>query len=186
MSSSVLLSALVAGLFSSNIVASNGVGIELGTNNLSSVKNALTYSLIIFASALFASITLYIANLALISLDVVEYFAFVAMLAISVFVQIAEYLTKKLLPLFFTQTKYFVPALVSILFIMVIGAFSQAINFLHLLVIIISEGLGIMLVLCLVAGIRASHRTLTTKPVLKGNLLSLIILFFTMLAFTAL
>lgn len=185
MESAVFLSSLIAGLFSCNIVASSGVGIELGTNNLSSVKNAFTYSLIILISALFSAITLFILNLVLTELQVAEYFAVAALLTISIFVQIAEYITKKLMPLFFTQTKYFVPALVASLFIMLICAFGQADKLIHLLVLIIAEGLGIMLVLCLIAGIRSNQNYLITKPVLKGNLLSLLILFFIMLAFTA-
>lgn len=185
MGESLVLSALIAGLFSSNIVVSSGIGFELGTNNLTGAKNASVYSLIVGVCSVFSSIVLFVLNLILKSFEVESYFIVAALLVVAVFVQIAEYLAKKFMPLFFTQTKYFVPSLVSSLFIVLVCAFSQASNFLHLLLITMAESLGVFMVLVLVASIRKNNSSIQKKPILNGNVLSLVILLFVMMAFTA-
>jgi len=185
MNGALMLSILIAGLFSSNIVASSGVGVDFATNNLSSIKNATIYSLVIFCTAIFSAVGVYLANLALAASNNARFLIVVALLIVSVSVQIAEFMLKKLMPLFFTQTKYFVPSLVSTLFIMVISAFGASQGFLELLFIIICQSLGVLLVLTIIAGIRQTNSVQNKPSLLKGNLISLVILLFVMLAWTA-
>lgn len=182
---SVFLSALLAGMFSSNVVASSGVGIELGTNNLNGIKNSFVYSLIVLVTSIVSSALLFLVSYLLEIMEVETYFFVAALLMVAVIVQLAEYTTKKCLPLFFTQTKYFVPSIVSSLFVILICAFTEAKSFGSLLLIVVAEGLGTMLVLATVAGIRRSITTTKNRPILNGNLLSLVVLLFIMLTFTA-
>lgn len=185
MDGALMLSILIAGLFSSNIIASSGVGVDFATNNLSSIKNAITYSIVIFFTAIFSAASIYIANLALTAAGQASFLIVVALLIVSVSVQMAEFILKKLMPLFFTQTKYFVPSLVSTLFIMVVSAFSASQGFLELLFVIICQSLGVLLVLSIIAGIRQTNSVQNKPNLLKGNLISLVILLFVMLAWTA-
>ena len=185
MSGAVMLSILIAGLFSSNIIASSGVGVDFATNNLSTIKNSVIYSIVIFFTAIFATICIYVANLALVASGLSNFLIVVALLIVSVSVQISEFMLKKLLPLFFTQTKYFVPSLVSTLFIMVVSAFGASQGFFELLFVIFCQSLGVLLVLAIIAGIRQTNSIQNKPTLLKGNLMSLVILLFVMLAWTA-
>lgn len=185
MSLSVLVSMFAAGLFSSNVIASSGVGVDLATNSLNNLKNALYYSLVIFAVSILSAVSIYLAELAFVALEIEKFLIVASLLIVSMYVQMAEHLVKKLTPLFYTQTKYLVPSLVSTLFIVVICAFASTTTFLELITLIFFESVGVLLVLTIMAGVRNSGLVDRKHSLLKGNLVSLVILLLIMMAWTA-
>lgn len=180
-----IISMLVAGLFSANVVTMGGTGLELATNNLNTIKNALYYTFIVFVVGLLSLITLHVVNLILISYELQSYLIVVALLTISMYVQMAEYVCKKALPLFFTQTRYFVPSLVGTLFMLILSTYSSSTSLINMILDVLFISAGIMITLVLIAGIRQNYQNKNVAAVFKGNLLSLIILLLLMLAWTA-
>jgi Na+-translocating ferredoxin:NAD+ oxidoreductase RnfA subunit len=119
------------------------------------------------------------------ALKIQNFLIVAGLLIVSMYVQMGEFLVKKLSPLFYTQTKYLVPSLVSTLFIVIVCAFASTTSFLELVTLVLFECVGILLVLVIIAGIRNSGSIDNKPALLKGNLVSLIILLFIMMAWTA-
>lgn len=172
-----LLSIMLVGVITGNVISSSMVGVDLAGNNLNSIKNSLVLSLIIFGVSLLSGLGLFVTNLILVSTGNAGFFVLVAFLFVAILVQIAEYVLEKFFPVVHTNVEGFIVTLIPAIAVILFSMFTSNITFLELLLNILFTNLGITIVLTIIAGVRQNKLTYSSYEVFKGNLMTLAILF---------
>ena len=180
-----LLSIILVGIISGNVISSSMVGVDLAGNNLNSIKNGLVLSLIVFGVSLVAGIGVFVINLALVASGNSGFLVVAAFLFVAVLVQIAEYILEKFFPIVHTNLGGFIVTLIPAVAVILFSIFTSEIKFLELLLNIVFVNLGITLVLTIIAGVRQNKLTYSSYDVFKGNLMTLAILFVLAILWTA-
>ena len=185
MNITALLSALVFGTLAGNVILVSGIGLDLTSNNLNSIKNSLIFSLFVFGSLLVSGVFMYLARLALLSLDLGGFFVVVSLMIVAIIVQISEYLMMKLAPIVYTHVKDILVVLIPTLAIILLSLFSNGIKFGELILNIIFTSIGMIAVMTTISGVRQNKLTYATYDVFRGNLMTLVVLFVLALVWTA-
>ncbi len=176
---------MLAGLLSNNFLVGNCTGVDITTNGTNSFKTASVYSLVVFAVAFMSSITAYICNLILGYYGLTNMLFIISMVIVAMYVQMAEYVLKKVYPAFLKQTKYFVPILAGTMMLFVLGSLGQTYSLFKMLLLVIFDCLGVWAVLLLIAGIRKNSSHAELKDNYKGTVMSLIIVLVLTIIWTA-
>lgn len=185
MSYTSFLGVLIAGLLADNCLVANCTGADVTMMQTKSYKNASIYSLIIFAVTLCSSIVMSICSNILAFYGLHNLAFIISMVVVAVFVQLAEFVCKKVCPIFIKQTKYFVPILAGTEMMFMVGLLSASISFGYMLLYVLFNGLGVWMVLLAIAGIKKNFTHSDTKENSKGLVLSLTIVFVLALIFSA-
>lgn len=172
-----LLSIILVGIISGNVISSSMVGVDLAGNNLNSIKNGLVLSLITFGVTLISGIGDFVTNLVLVSTGNSGFLIFAAFLLVAVLVQVAEFILEKFFPIVHTNLDGFMVTLIPAVAVILFSIFTTNITFLELLLNILFVNVGITLVLTIIAGVRQNKLTYSSYDVFKGNLMTLAILF---------
>lgn len=179
-----LIVVLLACLISNNCLVASGTGIDVTTSGFSSMRNATIYSVIVMCVGLLSCFTMYICSGLLDYFGLINFSFVVVMVAVAIFVQIAEFVAKRCFPLFYKQTKYFVPILATTCMLFTFALSGLTTPLWQMLLIILFNSIGVWFVLCIIAGIRKNCRYATMPETTKGNLMSLIIVFVMFLIWT--
>lgn len=180
-----LLSVMLIGLISGNVIASTGVGIDIAGNNLNSIKNSLIFSLIIFGVTLLSGVVIYVTNLIFESYNLQGMMIIVSLMVVAIFTQIAEFILEKIFPVVFTKLNGFVVTIIPSVLIILLSIMASGVGFGLFLLDIIFVCLGITAVLAVISGIRNHKLTYSSFEVFKGNLMTLVLLFVMALIWTA-
>jgi Na+-translocating ferredoxin:NAD+ oxidoreductase RnfA subunit len=108
----------------------------------------------------------------------------VALVCVAGLVQIAEFTTKKLAPRFYLEIGYFMPILACNLFLLLLPTSFAGLRFGEMLLSVISNGLGIWLVLSIIAGIKQNYFE-KADGAINSNVASLIVVFILIVIWTA-
>ena len=185
MSLSSVLSLLLVGVISGNVITSSMVAVYLAGNNLNTTKNSLILSLFVFGVTLFSGIAVYLANVFLIAIGYTEFIIFIAFFVVAVFVQVADNLLEKLFPIVHTKLNSFIVALIPAITLILFSVCANSVTFVELLLNILFTNLGVAIVLALISGVRENKLTYSSYGVFKGNLMTLAILFVLAIVWTA-
>ena len=178
------LAIMISGLLASNCLVSTCSGIDITTNRLKDLKNASIYSLVVFCVLLASSLALYVCNLILEYYGLTKMLFLVALVCVAGFVQVADYVTKKIAPRFYAQVGYFLPILACNLFLLVLTTSATNLSFGYMLLHVLFNGLGIWFVLSIIAGIKQNYFT-EKKGTVNANIASLVIVFILIIIWTA-
>jgi len=185
MTLSSLLSIILVGIITGNVISSSMVGVDLAGHNLNSMKNSLILSLFVFVISLFSGIAVFVVNTILEQTGNVGFLVFVVFLVVSICVQVAEYMLEKLFPIVHTKLKGFFVVLIPAISVILFSILGGGVTFLELMLHIVFVNLGITVVLTIIAGVRQNKLTYSSYDVFKGNLMTLAILFVLALIWTA-
>ena len=178
------LAIMISGILASNCLLTTCSGIDITTNRLGGIKNASIYSLVVFCVLLASSLVMFICNLILQYYGLLRLMFLVALVCVAGFVQIAEYVIKKVAPRFHLEIGYFVPILACNLFLLLLTTSFSKLSFGEMLLSVLSNGLGIWLVLSIIAGIKNNYFE-RKDGVVDTNIASLIIVFVLMIIWGA-
>lgn len=176
---------LLAGVLANNCLVANCTGIDITTNGTRSMKNASIYSLIIFGVMLMSSITIYICKNIMVYYGLASVVFLVAMVIVAIYVQIAEFIAKKVCPVFVKQMNYFIPILAGTMMFFMLGLTATAMSFGKMILYVLFNSLGIWIVLLLIAGIKKNFTHDNLQDKYKGLVMSLVIVFILAIIWTA-
>lgn len=180
-----LLSIILIGIITGNVVSGSMIGVDLAGNNLNSIKNALILSLLIFGISLISGVTMFVASLALANSGNGGFIVFVTMLIVAVLVQLAEYVLEKFFPVAGVKLERFLVVLIPTLSVVLLSVFGEGMVFGELMSHIVFTNLGIALTLAVLAGVRQDKLTYSSYDIFKGNLMTLSVLFVLVIVWTA-
>lgn len=180
-----LLSIILVGIITGNVVSGSMLGVDLAGNNLNSIKNALILSLLIFGISLISGVTMFVVNLALAGSGNGGFIVFVTLLVVAVMVQLAEYILEKFFPVAGVKLSRFLVVLIPTLSVVLLGILNAGIGFAELMSHIVFTNLGIALTLAVIAGVRQDKLAYSSYDIFKGNLMTLSILFVLAIVWTA-
>ena len=179
------LTAIIFGTLTGNVLLSSGIGLDLVSNNLNSIKNALIFSLYVVGITILSGVFIYLANLWLVSGEHVGFIVLVGLLIVSVIVQIADYLMMKLTPIVHTYVKNIIVILIPTIAIIILSLLGANVNFFEFLLNLLFTCVGMVFVMVTICGIRQNKLTYATYDIFKGNLMTLVVLFVMALVWTA-
>lgn len=172
-----VLSIMLLGVISGNVIVASGVGIDLASSRLNSIKNSLILSLVIFFVTLLSAVIIYICGLIIGSAEQFKYMVIIGFIAVSTMVQIAEFVLKKIFPIVYVKLGTFFVTLIPTISVILFAIFANGYSFLELMTHIVFSCVGIMAVLMLIAGIRNNKLTYSTQSIFKGCVMTMAILF---------
>lgn len=177
MNSASILSILLFGLFTGNIVASSGLGVDMASGKVNSIKNSLIYGCIVFGVMVLSGVIVYAVNSILVGFNLSKFMVFVTMVIASIFVQIADYLMEKLVPVLKANLDGFIVVLIPAITVILFSLLGSNLSFGKFLINLISMGLGFILVELTIASVRKNKLSVNSFNVFKGNLITLTIMF---------
>ena len=180
----VLISIMLTGLISGNVVVASGLGVDLAGSNINTIKNSLILSLVVFLVALGAGIVTFVVNLILVNSGLEALITFVVFLVVATMVQIAEFVLEKAFPVMHTKLSGFIVTLIPAVSIILLGLFACKITFLEMILDILFICFGISVVMAVIGGVRNNKLTYSSYDILKGNLMTIAILFVLALLWT--
>lgn len=180
-----ILSVILVGIITGNVVSGSMIGVDLAGNNLNSIKNALILSLLIFGVSLISGITMFVASLALSGSGNGGFIVFVTMLIVAVMVQLAEYVLEKFFPVVGVKLERFLVVLIPTVSVILLSLFGEGMGFGAFMSHIVFTNLGIALTLAVIAGVRQDKLTYSSYDIFKGNLMTLSVLFVLAIVWTA-
>lgn len=184
MTLSNFLSIILMGIITGNVIGSTGVGVDLAGNNLNSIKSSAILSLAVFCVTLVSGLLAFALNAILISVGYAQYFIAGAFLIVASIVQVAEYVLEKVCPIEKKMLGAFIVTLIPTTAIILFSIFSVEVTFLGVILNILFECVGVLLVLVIIGGVRQNKLNYSSYNVVKGNLMTLVVLFVLSLIWT--
>jgi len=185
MNLTTFLTVVIVGTLTGNVMIGSGIGLDLASNNLNSIKNALIFSLFVTAVSLISGVCVFLANLWLVASGNAGFLVLVGMLIVAIFVQIAEYVMKKLTPIVHTHIKSILVVLIPTITIILFSLLGEGVGFGEFLLSLVFTCVGMIAVMVTICGVRQNKLTYATYDVFKGNLMTLVVLFVLALVWTA-
>lgn len=168
-------SIVVSGILASNCLVSTCSGIDITTNPIRDIKRASIYSLVVFSILFASSIITFICDKILAYFSLTRMLFLVTLVCVAGFVQMAEYLTKKFAPRFSQDISYFIPTLACNLFLLILPTSFAKLTFWQMLLSVIASGVGMWLILAIIAGIK--HNYFKQESRTNTNIASLVVVF---------
>ena len=177
------LTALIFGTLTGNVLLSSGIGLDLASNNLNSIKNALVFSLFVVSITLVSGISTYLAYIWLASGENTGFIVLVSIMIVAIVVQVAELVMMRVVPIVHTHVKDILVVLIptiSIILLSLIG-----VGFGEFILNLLFTCFGMVLIMVTISGVRQNKLTFATYDVFRGNLMTLVVLFVLALVWTA-
>lgn len=185
MTMTTFLTTIIFGVLTGNVLLASGIGVDLVSNNLNSIKNSLIFSLYVVAITFISGIFMWLANLWLVSAEHAGFIVLVGVLIVAIIVQIADYIMMKVTPIVHTHVKDIIVILIPTITVIIFSMLGQNVKFLEFLFNLIFSCVGMTLVMVTISGVRQNKLTYASYDVFKGNLMTLVVLFVMTLVWTA-
>ena len=179
------LTAIVFGTLTGNVLLSSGIGLDLASNNLNSIKNALVFSLFVVGITILSGISMWLANLWLASGENSGFIVLVGFIIVAVMVQVAEFIMMKVAPIVHTHVKDMLVVLIPTISIILFSLIGGGIGFGEFIFNLLFSCVGMVAVMVTINGVRQNKLTSATYDVFRGNLMTLVVLFVLSLAWMA-
>lgn len=180
MNLTTFLATIIFGTLTGNVMLSSGIGLDLASNNLNSIRNSLVFGLYVVAITFVSGLLMWLVNLWVSSGFVI----LVGFMIVAILVQIAELIMIKLSPIVYTHVKEMLVVLIPTISIILFSLIGYA-SFWLFLFNLIFVCVGMIGVLVTISGVRQNKLTHTTYDVFRGNLMTLVVLFVMALVWTA-
>lgn len=185
MNLTTFLSAIIFGTLTGNVLLASGIGVDLVSNNLNSIKNALVFSLFVVGTTFFSGVFMWLANLWLMSGEHVGFIVMIGIVIVAVMVQIADFIMMKTTPIVHTYVKDIMVILIPSISIIIFSLLGPNVKFFEFIFNLLFCCVGMALVMVTISGVRQNKLTYATYDVFKGNLMTLVVLFVMALVWTA-
>lgn len=185
MEMSTFLMAIIFGTLTGNVLLASGIGMDLVSNNLNSIKNSLIFSLFVVGITFVSGLFVWIANLLLVNGGHTGFIVLIAFLIVSVVVQIADYIMSKVTPIVHTHVKDIIVILIPTITIILFSMLGANVKFIEFVLNLLFSCIGMVVVMVTISGVRQNKLTYATYDVFKGNLMTLVVLFVMALVWTA-
>ena len=181
----VLLTAIIFGTLTGNVLLSSGIGLDLVSNNLNSIKNALIFSLYVVCITIISGIVVWLANFWLVSVENAGFIVLVGFMIVSIVVQLAEFIMMKISPIVYTHVKEILVVLIPTISIVLFSLIGNGVGFGEFILNLLFSCVGMVGVMLTINGVRQNKITSATYDVFRGNLMTIVVLFVVSLVWMA-